>query len=83
MATAEKAPAENVSVPIVVDLGRKRRKRIRQLKQGRGPLLDEVRNVLDQVTAGMGAEAADKHFVPVVLIYGKKRKRGRGLFPFS
>lgn len=65
--------------PIIIDLGKKRRKAIRDLKRGHGKLMDEVYDAVDQVRARMGADAAKKELLPVVLIYKKKSKRGGGI----
>jgi len=61
--------------PIVISLGKQRRKRIKDLKRGRGVLMDEVRQTLAQVTGQLGADASGKVLVPVVLIYREKPKR--------
>lgn len=74
-----------VSAPIILDMGKTKRRRVRQLKRGRGRLLDDVQDAVQQVSAEMGEQANGKQLVPVVLIYRKKRKRGRGgnlFFPF-
>jgi hypothetical protein len=66
--------------PIVVSLGKESRKRIRQLKRGRGKLVDEVAHVLDQVRASFGDHAEGKVLVPVVLVYRRKRRRTWGMW---
>jgi hypothetical protein len=63
--------------PIIVDLGKVRRKKIKALKRGRGPLASEVQGVLDEVRAGLGEQAKDKEFVPIVMVYRKKSRRRR------
>ncbi len=75
-------PAE-VTQPIVVDLGKARKKRIRQLKRGRGPLVLEVQDVINEVSASLGEEAAGKQLVPIVVLYRRKQRKGYrgGLFP--
>lgn len=68
--------------PIIIDLGKKKRKRIRQLKRGRGRLMGDVYDVVDEVRDSLGDEAKGKEFVPVVVIYRRKRKRGgKAVFP--
>jgi hypothetical protein len=73
-------------VPIVIDLGKEKKKRIKNLKRGRGRLMAEVAAVIEEVRGSLGAEASGQQLVPVVLIYKQKRKRkknGRSLlFPF-
>lgn len=73
------APAE-VTAPIIVSLGKKKRKTIKRLKRGKGPAMDEVMDVLDQVQATLGAQAEGKVLVPVVMIYQRKQRRFRSLF---
>lgn len=74
--------------PIIIDLGKKKRKRIKDLKRGRGRLMTEVAGVINEARMNLGSEAEGKEFIPVILIYRKKRKRkGGGLalpipFPF-
>lgn len=65
--------------PVVVDLGKVKRKRIRQLKQGRGPLLDEVDHVVDTVRRNLGDDEA-KEILPVVILYRRRPKKKRGLW---
>jgi hypothetical protein len=77
--TTTLANAQTVS-PIVVSLGKQRRKRIRQLKRGRGKLMREVAQVLDQVRGSFGDRAEGKLLVPVVLVYRQKQRRSWGLW---
>src|SRR5690349_8304334 len=72
--------SDNVRVetvtPIVVDLGKRSRKKIRALKEGRGELMAEVGEALQRVRAADVLEGRD--LLPVVLIYRQKSRRGRG-----
>ncbi|MGE5233910.1 MAG: hypothetical protein ACM3OB_07350 [Acidobacteriota bacterium] len=61
--------------PIVVDLGKVGRKRVKQLKRGDGPLLEEVHQVIANVRESLGPEAAGRELVPVVMLYRRKRRR--------
>ena len=63
-------------IPIVVDLGKRSRKKIRALKEGRGELMAEVGEALQRVRAADVLEGRD--LLPVVLIYRQKSRRGRG-----
>ena len=70
--------------PIIIDLGKAKRKRIKALKRGRGKLMEEVTCALneasDDIRSRLGEEAANGPLIPVVLIYRKKRKRrGKGI----
>lgn len=59
--------------PIVIDAGKQRSKRIKQLKRGDGALAAEVARVV----ASHGPNA-----VPVVVLYEQKPKKKVGLIPF-
>ena len=80
MQLAEPATSVRATAPIVVSLGKESRKRIRQLKRGRGKLMTEVSHVLDQVQASFGEHADGKVFVPVVLVYRRKNRRRLGFW---
>ena len=81
--------------PVIIDLGKEKKGRIKDLKRGRGRLMAEVAGVLSEVRAGLGSEADNTQLVPVVLIYKQKRGRrkrdggrfrvsgGGGVFPFN
>lgn len=79
--------ANDVTSPIIVDLGKQRRRRIKRLMKGKGRLWDEVADVLEEVQESLGEEASGKVLVPVILVYGKKRRKPRNLsfplFPLS
>jgi membrane-bound lytic murein transglycosylase MltF len=63
--------------PMVIDLGKQRKSRLKDLKRGRGKLVAEVAEVMDRVRAELGPDAANKQLIPVVLVYQKKSKRRR------
>jgi len=66
-----------MTTPIIVDLGRERRRRIQDLKRGEGRLMDEVLDVIDDVGDMLGSDAQDKILVPIILIYSRSSKRYR------
>ena len=68
----EKAAA---TAPIIIDLGKLSRKKVKQLKKGKGPYSAEVAPAVAQVKANLGSEAAGKEIVPVVVLYQKKPKK--------
>lgn len=68
------------TAPVIVDLGKKKRKVLRALKKGRGKLMSEVLETVQQVEASMGDDAAGKVLVPIVVIYREKKRRSRGFF---
>ena len=75
-------PATNADVmaPIVISLGKKKKKQIKRFKRGKGGMMNEVLDVVDQVQEQLGDAANGKIIVPVVIIYRKKERRFKGLF---
>jgi hypothetical protein len=63
--------------PIVLSVGKKKKRAIKDFKRGRGRLMDEVEQTLEEVRAGLGANAIGKELVPVVMIYRQKQKKKR------
>jgi hypothetical protein len=63
--------------PIIVDLGKRKKKDIKQLQNGGGKLLDEVTECIQEliVSGSCSAEAQ-----PIVLIVREKPKGGLMLF---
>ena len=76
---------QTVTAPVIIELGRTRRRNIRQLRQGRGRIIDDVNEAIGEVGTSLGDEAQGKQLVPIVLVYrkrrGKRKRRRRGLFP--
>jgi hypothetical protein len=65
----------NRNPPIVIDLGK-------QKKRGRGRLVERVNEAVAQVRSALGAEAQGKEFVPVAVIVRRGQKCRKGMFPF-
>jgi hypothetical protein len=64
---------------IVVDLGRKSRKDVRDLRKGRGPLMEDVEDCIDELReSGDIAESAQ----PVVIIVERRWSGRGGMVPF-
>ncbi len=80
-----KETSTEMAQPVIIDLGRKKSKYLRELKNGEGKLWDDVLDVIDEVKEMLGKEAEGKVLVPVVLLYEKTRSRRadleRILFP--
>ena len=70
------AGTQTTSTPIVLDLGKQRRRRIKDLRRGEGKLMDEVNASIDELRTA-GALAADAQ--AVVIIVREKRRKMRGL----
>ena len=66
------------TAPIILDMGKKKRRALKDLRRGRGRLMDEVEQSLDEVRIGLGEEMAGKQIVPIVLVYKKKSKKRKG-----
>lgn len=72
-------PSYNAEVaPIIIDLGKEKRKKIKDLKRGRGKLMAEVAGVINEARMNLGTEADGKEFIPIILIYKRKRRRKGG-----
>lgn len=67
--------AEDVTAPIVVNLGKLKKKTIKALKKGHGPGMDEVDLCIEQVREELSEDLDGKVLVPVVVLYGEKRKK--------
>ena len=67
--------AAGANAPVVVDLGKHRRKRVKQLREGRGPLMAEVARAVEELQAA-GTIAATAQ--PVVLIVRQKPRKRLG-----
>ena len=73
--TSSSSKSSDGQAPIIVDIGKKRRKQIKRLREGRGKLMDEVTGLLEELrTAGSISSSAQ----PVVVVVRQKRK-GRSL----
>ena len=68
-----KANAESV----VIDMGKKGRKKVKKLRRGRGPLLEDVNDVITELQAEgkLNADAAPV----IVVVRGKKKNSLRSL----
>lgn len=71
-------PAANT--PVVIDLGKKSRKRVRALRRGEGPLLEEVGAAIEELKAAGTVSASAQPLI--VVVRQKPRNKMRGMFPF-
>ena len=71
-------PKREANGPVVIDLGKHRRKLIKLLRRGEGPLMDDVKSCVDELrSAGtIGATAQ-----PVIIIVRPKSRKRLGMFP--
>ena len=63
--------------PVIIDLGKQKRRALKSLKKGEGKLWDEVLDVVEEVKDMLGTDAEGKVLVPVVMLYRKKNRRRR------
>jgi Family of unknown function (DUF6200) len=76
-------PASSEIHPVVVDLGKTKKKDLKALKRGEGKLMADVHNVMTEIRAN-NSELAGKELVPVIILYRKEPKRKvTGLLPFG
>ncbi len=65
----------DMTQPIIVDLGKQKPGKLKDLKKGEGELWDEALNVVEEVKEMLGEDAEGKVLVPIVMLYEKKPKR--------
>jgi hypothetical protein len=63
--------------PVIIDLGKQKKRILKNLKVGKGKLWDEVFEVVEEVKDTLGADADGKVLVPIIMIYREKPKRKR------
>jgi len=59
--------------PVIIDLGKKKRKAIKLLRNGHGKLMDDVRDAIEELSSA-GTVNADAQ--PVIIIVERKPKEG-------
>lgn len=64
--------------PIVVNLGKKSRKKIKQLKRGEGKMAVEVQLAMDEVRARLPEADKGKQLVPIVMFAERRGRRMKG-----
>jgi len=79
MATTGELKKHEVLSPIIVDLGKRKKKDVKELRNGTGKLVDEVRECVEELVAG-GSCPADAQ--PIILIVREKPKTGRLMLPW-
>jgi len=77
VSTAEIKKPETLN-PVIIDFGKRKKKDIKQLRNGTGKLVDEIKDGIGElVTNGSGSSGAQ----PIILVVSEKRKSGNGLWP--
>jgi hypothetical protein len=75
--------SNTVSRPVVIDLGKVKRRAAKRLKKGQGPLVSDVSEAVEAAVAGLGEAAEGAVIVPVVVLFERKPKRRKLVFPIS
>jgi len=77
MAEAKVAAEEGPREPVIIDLGRHKRKRVRRLRRGRGRLMGRVLDAVED----LGEDGAiDPNANTVIVIVRQKRRKGKNWF---
>jgi hypothetical protein len=71
-AVAEHQSSKHV-VPVIVDAGSQSKAHIRQLKEGRGPLMQEIDDIVAETKSTATVPAGG--VLPLVVVYRQKSKR--------
>lgn len=83
--SAETAPKKAASesgeavVPVVIDLGKKKRKLVKRMRRGKGKLMDDVVESIEDLKE---SGEINKDAQPVIVVLRQKKKKQKG-FPFS
>ena len=77
---ADLAPTVPDAAPLIVDMGKKRKKQINQLREGRGKLMDKVTDLLEELRAGGSISATAQ---PVVIVVQEKKKSRSLMWPIA
>lgn len=64
-----------VHAPFIFDIGKRKKKVCKRIKEGRGPVQKNIEEALEYTADEMGDAAKGKVFVPVVVLYERRRKR--------
>ena len=69
--------AKGSTEAVVIDMGKKSRKKVKKLRRGRGPLLEEVNDTITELQAEGKLEAG---VAPVIVVVrGKQKSSLRGI----
>jgi hypothetical protein len=67
--------SDSIATPVIVDMGRKKRKAFRRLRRGRDQAMGEVAEIVEEVRQQLGDRAEGTILLPVVVLYENKRPR--------
>ena len=69
-------PNDSIEAPIVVNLGKAKRKQIKRLKKGKGRLMEEIQLTVEMYKKEQAA--VGREVVPIVFFCREKSRRVRG-----
>lgn len=75
------AKKETNTDPIVIDMGKHSKRKIKKLRKGRGGLMEDVLNSIEELSDSNDVAAG----VPVIVVVAQKSRKGKykyGKFPF-
>ena len=72
VATVTESHTLEKATPVIMDAGSRSKASIRRLKEGRGPLMHEVDEIVREVRS---SSTSPEGVVPVVIVYRQKRRR--------
>jgi hypothetical protein len=63
---------------VVLDLGKRRRKQVKQLRRGEGKLLDDINGAVEELRTAGTLSAVGQ---PVIVVVREKRRKTKSLLP--
>jgi len=78
MASTAQALGAKTRGPVIVDLGKRKRKDIKQLRNGTGKLVDEIMDCIDELAAAGSLPSGAQ---PLILLVREKPKLRKAPFP--
>jgi Family of unknown function (DUF6200) len=80
MAGTGETPKPSSGAPVVLDMGKQRRKQIKDLRRGKGKLMDEISGAIQELRVAGTVSAGAQ---PVIVVLQQKRRRRSGLVPMN
>jgi hypothetical protein len=71
----DQTPKSETTTPILVDMGKVKKKDLKALKRGEGVLMENITDIIQEVRDNLGERAEGKVLVPVIITYEKKKKK--------
>ena len=72
---SEKENTKDVNAPVVIDLGKRKRKMVKRLKKGKpGRLMNEIQDCLEELQS---SDVISDSAQPVIIVVREKKKRKR------